>query len=96
MASFDKLTNQSLWLDALYVVVGFAVPAVLRRTVEGDGTDLPNEVYGVATAAAGYMLLSGRTANRVAAGSGAYVLAKLGERFDLIEPVEIRFKTGGA
>lgn len=91
-ANFSKLTDQSLWVSAALVVGGFALPDVIRRMVEGDGTDLPNEVYGVAVAAGAFAVTSGRTASSVAAGAGGYTVAKLLERFDVIEPVNVRLK----
>lgn len=93
-ANLGRLTSQDLWMNAVLVVAGLALPEVLRRMVEGNGTDLPNEVYGVGVAVASYMVASGSTAKGLAGGASAYTVLKLGERFDLIEPVAVRFKSG--
>lgn len=100
MADFDRLTKASLWKNVLFVLIGFAVPAFVRRVVELDsegnptGTDLPNELYGVGGMVLAMMFLDGSMATYTTTGAGAYTGAKLLERFDVIQPVEIRLQSG--
>lgn len=86
----NKLADQKVWMEALYVLVGYLVPMVAETTTESAiSMDVPGEVYGAGSMVGGYYVLSqGKIRRNVVAGSGVYVLERLAERAGLKDTLD--------
>lgn len=85
--TFNQVSNPSMWQEVALIVGGFAVSKGLTRA--GDsllGTDLPNEVYGIAVTA-GSVYMGQR---KMAYGAGTYVIIELLRRAGLFQLLEVR------
>lgn len=83
--AFDALADDDFWMDAAMIFVGFLAPNVAANVIEGRlGQDLPNELYGVGTAAAAEMFTDQRM---VSVGAGLYTVDALAQRFNVKQRV---------
>jgi hypothetical protein len=86
-SAFDVLADDGFWTDAAMVFAGFLAPNLVANIVEGRlGSDLPNELYGIGTAAAAE-IVGGRSYRMVTVGGGVYTADALAQRFDLKQTV---------
>jgi hypothetical protein len=81
--AFDDLVESDFWIEAALVFGGFIFPTLAANVIEARGPDLPNEVYGGATAAGG--LAYGQ--EMVAVGGGVYVVDALAQRVGVKESI---------
>lgn len=79
--SFDALTNQQLWIDAVLAIAGLIAPAVLKVLVEGM-VDLPDEVYGIGVITGSEVAAPDDMTRPLQMGAGANVGIAVGNRFD--------------
>jgi len=81
--SFENVVDADLWEQAAAVGAGY-MGASLAQTI-GEGVtpfDLPNEVFGVGVAYAGYTFAPAYE-NEIAAGGAVYTLDSVAQRFGL-------------
>lgn len=75
--AFDELADDDFWIDAAMVFGGFMAPNLAAGALESVGPDLPNELYGIGTAAAAETVLDERM---VTLGAGLYTVDTLAIR----------------
>lgn len=81
--AFDNLADQDAWMNGGMVLAGLGASVVVKNGIDSR-FDLPDEVYGVAVAAAGYMM----GYDMVAVGGVAHTGIKAAERVGLKSRVE--------
>lgn len=76
----NRLSSTSHWQNVAFVAGGYAFAMVLGNVVERfAGMDIPNELYGVGSIAAG-TYYGGSDGRYMAAGGGVYVLDSVAQR----------------
>jgi hypothetical protein len=83
--AFDELADSGFWVEAAMVFGGWLGPNVAANVIEGNlNQDLPNELYGIGTAAASEMVIGERM---ITVGAGIYTVDQLVQRFGLKQTV---------
>lgn len=89
--AFDELMDSDVWVSAASVFAGYLAPNIVANVVEGrGGVDLPNELYGVATALGAEAFTDQRM---VTVGAGVYTTDQLAQRLGVKNTVT---RLGGA
>ena len=81
--SFDLLTDTEMWTDVAAIGAGYMGSSVAQTLIdERIGFDLPNEVYGAATAGVAYAYAPQYNAE-IASGGALYTIDAAAQRFGL-------------
>lgn len=95
--AFDRLANPGLWEDVIILAAAFMAGALVKNTIEGRvGVNLPDEAYGLLTAAGGTYVLSGNQSRFAVIGGGLYTADALATRMGIKATVENLAAQGGA
>lgn len=81
--SFQALTDTEMWMDALVVLVGYLVPAVLKMLIDSR-YDLPDEVYGLGTIAGAQVAAPDGYKRTAQIGAGMHVVVSAGNRSEQV------------
>lgn len=94
MADISKevgaLADADMWMDVLFLFVGFVVPTLLANTVDDRIADLPNEVYGLVIVVGANVLMDSRTSTTrmLSLGGGLYTLDAVLDRFGIKQELD--------
>lgn len=83
----SQLMEKEYVVEVLVVLAAYMVPTLLKNTIDSV-VDLPDEAYGLVTAAGGVTLVGGEYGRYTALGGGIYTAEQAAERVGIKQTIQ--------